>query len=71
MYESQFEDCLLLDQMFFNKKTGYGRQLQKYIIYEDVKKQGYKYGTLRDGLSNFSPFRKTVSDLTSLFSVVK
>ena len=23
VYESQLEDCLLLDQMFFHKKTGY------------------------------------------------
>ena len=26
VYESQFEDCLSLDQMFFHKKTGFCRQ---------------------------------------------
>ena len=36
---------------------------QKYIIYVDVKKQGSKYGTLRDARCNFSSYNKTISDL--------
>ena len=74
------KDCLKISwsNVFFTRKLGIAVSIiAKYwifskwkdIIYEDVKKQGSKYETLQEAWCNFSANTKTVSILTSLFSV--
>ena len=38
MYESQFEDCLLFDQMFLHRETGFYRQHNcKVLNFKQIK----------------------------------
>ena len=40
-----------------------------YVIYQDIKKQGSKYGALEDPCCSFFLYTKAVSDFISLLSV--